>query len=90
MKIIVGHEKLKLRRTFWPSPPIMAARKQSNIDLTNIVSGPRTKKGRVSYVEDDQDVEMADAEEPVNPVSSKVLEQGMRLWNAVKNYKDPR
>ncbi|CAG7854168.1 SubName: Full=Related to RSC complex protein-Laccaria bicolor {ECO:0000313/EMBL:CCA74147.1} [Serendipita indica DSM 11827] len=60
-----------------------------NIDLTNIVSGPRAKRTRVTYTEDeqdaDQDVEMA---ETTQTAPSAVMRQGMRLWNAVRNYTD--
>jgi hypothetical protein len=60
----------------------------NEIDLTNIVSGPRAKRARVTYNEDEQDVDMADAAAETSP--SPVMQQGMRLWNAVKDYKDPR
>lgn len=59
----------------------------NDIDLTNIVSGPRAKRARVTYNEEEQDVDMADATE-TGP--SLVMQQGMRLWNAIRNYKDPR
>jgi len=64
----------------------------NEIDLTNIVDGPRMKRSRVVYNEEDPDVEMADspgvtAELP--QPESAVIKQGMRLWNAVKNFKDP-
>lgn len=58
----------------------------NDVDLTNIVSGPRAKRARVTYNEEEQDVEMADAAESQ---PSLVVKQGMRLWNAVKQYKDP-
>lgn len=64
----------------------MDPRKRANaseLDLTNIVSGPRAKRPRPTYTEDD-DVEMTDA----TTSSPQVIKQGMRLWNAVKNYKD--
>lgn len=64
----------------------------NDIDLTNIVNGPRTKRNRVSYNEEDVDVEMKDSP-GVNAdypqPDSNVIKQGMRLWNAVKNFKDP-
>ncbi|KAG8791106.1 hypothetical protein FRC16_000601 [Serendipita sp. 398] len=59
----------------------------NDIDLTNIVSGPRAKRNRVVYnEEEDQDIEMADA---MTDSQRAVIQQGMQLWNAVKNYKDP-
>jgi hypothetical protein len=64
----------------------MDPRKRGNVselDLTNIVNGPRAKRARPTYAEDD-DVEMTDA----TTSDSLVMKQGMRLWNAVKNYKD--
>jgi hypothetical protein len=64
----------------------------NEIDLTNIVNGPRVKRNRVTYNEEDADVEMQDspgvsADYP--QPDSAVIKQGMRLWNAVKNFKDP-
>lgn len=77
------------------TPPSQMDRKRppgNEIDLTNIVDGPRNKRSRVTYNEEDPDVEMQDspgvaAEFPLP--DSNVIKQGMRLWNAVKNFKDP-
>jgi hypothetical protein len=64
----------------------------NEIDLTNILNGPRVKRNRVTYNEEDADVEMHDSPgvsaDYLQP-DSAVITQGMRLWNAVKNFKDP-
>jgi len=68
-------------------------RPPGNIDLINIVSGPRAKRARVTYnEEEDGDVEMKDEAGISTSHSlpeSTVIKEGMRLWNAVKNFKDP-
>lgn len=68
----------------------MSNRKRSSAEFEspNVAKGPRPKRIRVTYNADtDMDV---DDDIPAARGSEQVKAEGLRLWNAVVNYKDPK